>query len=257
MMLKFSGIFCMLFLSLLVIAAGAECAVCQGAATPAPGGPSTPITLDVSISRVPLVGENAVITATVTSIFDAPGTTVTIKIPEGAELVGGALSGTYDLVANSPQSMEATIRFTTAGDYTIEVLARHVVDDSSVWGDLKALYLTIGVSNSMYTPPPTDTLHPTTQTPPVLPDTVPAAIPPADISQIPPGLPVDRPVVRSTGTVPAAIPPADISQIPPGLPVDRPVVRSSVLIPNATTDSSPADQAIMRLIQLMQEIFSL
>ena len=159
----------LLLLAVFVTAAGAECSACQsGAGTVALGRTSdlvTPITLEVSISKVPIVGEQAVITTKLNCIYDAPGTTYSIKLPDGAELVSGALTGSVDLAANTPRTIETTIKFTKPGEYAVAVSAKKVVDAANVWGDLKALYLTVGVSSSMYTPAPQSAMHGTTQNP--------------------------------------------------------------------------------------------
>jgi len=118
---------------------------------PAPGTtrpretpPSTPITLSLGISKMPAVGEDAVVSARVMSIYDAPGTSVSIMLPAGAELVAGSLSGMLDLKANEPAYLNATIRFSQPGSYQVQATARKVVSQDAVWGDLKVLFITVG-----------------------------------------------------------------------------------------------------------------
>jgi hypothetical protein len=162
----------LLFYAIIGAAAGAECTACQRTAGTGShdyiSAAATPINLEASISKVPVVGEEAGIRATISSAFDAPGTTYSIHLPEGAELVSGALSGTLDLAAGTPQSIEVTIKFTKPGDYIIEISARHAIDTANSWGDLKSLYLTVGTSSSLLTPAPQTALHTTTQVLPVV-----------------------------------------------------------------------------------------
>ncbi len=165
---KIIGFFALILaFSSIIALAGAECNVCQNKVGTVTRGQTselaTPITLVASISRIPVVGEEAVIAVTLTSIFDAPGTSFSIKLPEGAELVSGVAAGTIDLAANSPRTIKTTIKFTKPGDYRIGVSALHAVDASNSWGDVKTLYLTIGASASRYTPAQTNYLHMATQ----------------------------------------------------------------------------------------------
>ena len=115
----------------------------------------TPITVNFSISKVPILNENADLVCRVVSIDDAPNTTAKIELPEGVQLMAGDISGSWDLKANVPVDLNATVRFTKNGDHRIVASAHRVVDENNSWGDLKALYLTIGVTESMFSPGPT------------------------------------------------------------------------------------------------------
>jgi len=87
----------------------------------------------------------------VSSIVDAPNTTATISLPDGVELAAGDLTGQWDLKANEPVFLNATVRFTRADDYTIKAAARRVIDENNFWGDVESLYLTIGQEVSSFT----------------------------------------------------------------------------------------------------------
>ena len=111
----------------------------------------SPIYINLSIEKVPLVNEDADLICNVSSIVDAPNTTATISLPDGVELAAGDLSGQWDLKANEPVFLNATVRFTRADDYTIKAAARRVIDANNFWGDVESLYLTIGQEASSFT----------------------------------------------------------------------------------------------------------
>jgi len=53
------------------------------------GNLDSPIYINLSMLKIPLVNESADLTCNVSSIMDAPNTTATISLPEGVELVSG------------------------------------------------------------------------------------------------------------------------------------------------------------------------
>jgi len=113
----------------------------------------SPIYINLSISKTPLVNESADLTCNVSSIMDAPNTTAIISLPEGVELVSGELNGRWDLKANDPVHLNATIRFSKAGDFQIKAAARRAIDANNFWGDSDSIYLTIGKEASSFTLP--------------------------------------------------------------------------------------------------------
>ncbi|MFZ3133235.1 fascin domain-containing protein [Methanothrix sp.] len=115
------------------------------------GDLQTPITIDLNISETPMLNESADLCVKIICIYDAPNTTAKITLQDGIELVSGSLTGNWDLKANAPAYLNATIRFTKARDFQIEAVAIHRVDSETSWGDLKVLYLTIGQTKSMLT----------------------------------------------------------------------------------------------------------
>ena len=80
-------------------------------------------------------------TLVVTSTLDAPGTTAEILLPPGAVATGGALTWTGDLQAQQPQQLQATIKFTQEGDWTLQGKALRPAGGRDVWGDLAVIYL--------------------------------------------------------------------------------------------------------------------
>ena len=93
------------------------------------------------LSQAPRLDEPAQVTLVVTSTLDAPGTTAEILLPPGAVATGGALTWTGDLQAQQPQQLQATIKFTQEGDWTLQGKALRPAGGRDVWGDLAVIYL--------------------------------------------------------------------------------------------------------------------
>jgi hypothetical protein len=104
----------------------------------------TPITIKMTISKIPGVNEETLVRAEVMSIFDASNTSVKIMLPSDGELMSGTLEKNLDLRANIPESFEANIKFSHPGKYKIATLAHKVIDTENSWGDMDVLYVTVG-----------------------------------------------------------------------------------------------------------------
>ena len=126
-------------------------------------GLMSPITVNLSISKMPMVNESADLSFRIISVLDAPNTTAEIALPEGAKLEKGNLTAIFDLKANEPAYMNSTIVFSKTGDFTIKAIAHHVIDLNNSWGDYGALFLTIGQTVSEATPAKPWASYPTTQ----------------------------------------------------------------------------------------------
>jgi hypothetical protein len=105
---------------------------------------STPITLKLTLSKIPVVNEETTLRVEVNCIFDAPDTNVSIIMPSDSVMTRGVAEKRLDLKANTPQSYEATIKFLQHGNYTITARAKKVIDRENSWGDMDVLYLSIG-----------------------------------------------------------------------------------------------------------------
>ncbi len=112
--------------------------------------PSSPIKVNLSISKLPVLNELVDITCEVTSQSDAANSTAQIKLSKGASLINGNLEWQGDLLAEIPVSFSAQIVFKETGHQTIEATARHVIDDKNSWGDLDAIYIDIGYESSTF-----------------------------------------------------------------------------------------------------------
>jgi hypothetical protein len=123
----------------------------------ASGSPSTPIAVELRLSRWPALGDEVEATLTVQSIEPAAGVDATILVPAGVDVIAGPLVMKGDVSPNQPLILTATLRFTTAGDITITGRALHTLDNGDVWGDQANIYLTIAAPgaapNLTVTPP--------------------------------------------------------------------------------------------------------
>ncbi len=123
----------------------------------ASGSPSTPISVELEMSRWPALGDEVEVRLTVQSIEPATNIDATIIAPEGVEVTAGALAMKGDVGPNQPLVLTATLRFTTAADITIIGRALHTLANGDIWGDQAVLYLTIAAPgappNLTVTPP--------------------------------------------------------------------------------------------------------
>src|SRR5262249_4392082 len=83
--------------------------------------PSTPITLALTLSHVPGVSEEAMLTVTVQSIFDAPDTSVEVIVPAGA--VAQTTSWVVSLQANTLVTRTTGIVFAQPGNFSVSARA--------------------------------------------------------------------------------------------------------------------------------------
>ncbi|MDD4652414.1 MAG: hypothetical protein PHQ34_09300, partial [Methanothrix sp.] len=124
---------------------------------------SSPITVNLSISKMPLINETINLYCRVIASSDAPNTTAEITLSEGVELVSGHLTGRLDLKADVPVYLNATIKFSKTGDFKIKAIARHVIDENNSWGDIANVFLTVLGKNSFFTPAPIWAYNPVMQ----------------------------------------------------------------------------------------------
>ena len=101
----------------------------------------TPITVLLILSQAPRLDEPAQVTLVITSTLDAPGTTAEILLSPSAVATAGSLTWTGDLKAQQPQQLQATIKFTQEGDWTLQGKALRPAGGRDVWGDLAVIYL--------------------------------------------------------------------------------------------------------------------
>jgi len=108
----------------------------------ATGDVTTPLHAVLSINQLPPIGKQATVTCRVTTDQPAPGTTIKIELPANARSVNGDLEWEGDLAAE--QSISATVVFDSGGDTTVLCRTLRQIDAKNSWGDLAALYLSIG-----------------------------------------------------------------------------------------------------------------
>jgi hypothetical protein len=102
---------------------------------------STPITVELILSKAPRLEEPAELIFIFSSVLDAPRTTAEIVLPEGAVLLDGKLNWSGDLAANQPVQIQATMKFIKEGNWMIEAKARHELENGDVWADAAYIYL--------------------------------------------------------------------------------------------------------------------
>ncbi len=123
----------------------------QNSSTPAAYlSPSSPIRVNLSISKLPLLNETVDLTCNVSSLHDAPNSSAQIVLSKGISLVNGDLQWHGDLGANVTVSLSVQVFFKETGHQTIEANARYVVDKNNSWGDMDVIYLDIGTERSTF-----------------------------------------------------------------------------------------------------------
>lgn len=105
--------------------------------------PSTPLTVALRMPKAPKVGEAVEVTMEVKAYQDAPGTTASISLPSGAQLLAGETTWQGDVKVDTPVRLTVRVAFPQAGEYAIEGKALAVINPDMTWGDLDAIYLTV------------------------------------------------------------------------------------------------------------------
>lgn len=109
--------------------------------------PSSPLQVRLLASEAPALNEPVTITLQTHAFENAPGTDVTIRLPEGAEVVEGSPRTVVDLEAGQTHELTVVARLTKRGEQAIEGRAFRAVTDEASWGDDDALYLTVERGN--------------------------------------------------------------------------------------------------------------
>lgn len=118
----------------------------------------SPITLTLSISHPPALGQQATLTVSIISTRDAPGTVIAVNLPPGLTLISGSPTWTADLRANQQQHFPLTIKAASIGTWRLVVSARHTVSTEPLLqvGDTQLLRLHVGAASiGSLTLPPT------------------------------------------------------------------------------------------------------
>ena len=103
--------------------------------------PETPILTKMTLSHLPRLNEAVTIQLTVAAVLDAPGTTVEIVLPPGADLVSGETQWQGDLLSDRPIELDAVIILTEAGNLTFAGNALSTQDNGDIWGDASFIYI--------------------------------------------------------------------------------------------------------------------
>jgi predicted small secreted protein len=110
----------------------------------------SPVSVDLSISKLPVLNEPAELTLTLTPSRDAPNSIAQILLPKGAELVRGDLDWQGNLTAGTLVSYSVEIVFNQAGKWTITATGRHEGQDVYQWGEMDAIHINVGVDHSEF-----------------------------------------------------------------------------------------------------------
>jgi hypothetical protein len=105
--------------------------------------PSTPLQVRLLASRAPALNEPVTLALQVHAFEKAPGTSVSIRLPDGAELLDGSTEEVIDLEAGETHELRIVAALTTLGEQTIAGDASRGVSDGETWGDSDVLYLTV------------------------------------------------------------------------------------------------------------------
>lgn len=122
----------------------------------------TPLHAVLSLDRLPPIGKPATMTCLVTTDEAAPGTTIQIELPTNARRADGDLAWQGDLAAGQSISVSATVVFDAGGDTTVLCRTLRQIDAKNSWGDLAALYLSVGETATQegFAPvPPAERIH--------------------------------------------------------------------------------------------------
>ncbi|MCB0002519.1 MAG: hypothetical protein KDH86_08200, partial [Anaerolineae bacterium] len=146
---KLATLLAVCLMTAIVLPAGMPVARAASGETPvtgygAAGDVVTPLHAAISISKLAPVGQPVTVTCSVTADQDAPGTTVQIELPANARRASGELAWQGDLLAGETTSVAATVVFDAGGDTTLLCRTLRTIDDKNSWGDLAALYLSVG-----------------------------------------------------------------------------------------------------------------
>jgi hypothetical protein len=123
------------------------------------GDVTTPLHAVVSIDALATVGKNATVTCEVSSDLDATGVTAQIELPGNVKVVRGRLGWRGDLTAKGRSSFRVTIQLEAGGDTAIYCRAQRILDEKNSWGDLAALYLSVGSSETHVGFAPGERIH--------------------------------------------------------------------------------------------------
>jgi hypothetical protein len=118
--------------------------------------PHTPLYASLELNPLPTVGKPGILTCTVSSDRDAPGTQIEIELPADSQLLSGNLTWQGDIAAGQPVTLSVVVSFTSGGDQALYCRTLRYIDQDNSWGDLAELYLNIGQQKSMlgYAPVP-------------------------------------------------------------------------------------------------------
>lgn len=134
------------FLLVGVARSGASIYQPQSASPSMTNAPTSPMSIQLSISTPPALNQMADVRALVQSSVEAPNTKAEIVLSEGFILVNGVLSWTGDLAKGGHVELLATVKAIKTGEWTIEARAISNFTRDSYFGSSAALRLLVSES---------------------------------------------------------------------------------------------------------------
>lgn len=105
---------------------------------------ATPLAVRLLAGMTPRVNEAINVVLEVYAYEAVPGVQAEIQLPVGAALLGGNTQASFDLAAGETRRLTASIVFPQPGEYAITGRALSVISPDLTYGDVDALYLTVG-----------------------------------------------------------------------------------------------------------------
>jgi len=82
----------------------------------------SPLQMDLTLEKLPKLGEEILLTATIYTVMDISDASAEIQLPEGAKLIDGDLVWQGDLMEDTSVQIQARITFTEEGNWIIRAL---------------------------------------------------------------------------------------------------------------------------------------
>lgn len=112
--------------SFLVLVTGA-CALCSGSAWAVQAPPNARYQADLAIGPAPIVGRECILTLTIRGFIESPHTQVLIDIPDGVEVLNGAVNFTRNIAQDDTYVHEIAVRVTEEGKYNFLAIVKSQV----------------------------------------------------------------------------------------------------------------------------------
>jgi hypothetical protein len=110
----------------------------------------SPLQMDLVLEKLPKLGEEVLITATIYTIMAVSDASAEIQLPEGAKLIDGDLVWQGDLMEDTSVQIQARIAFTEEGNWIIHALTQKRFDENNSIGEEKTIYLHVSAEGSEY-----------------------------------------------------------------------------------------------------------
>ena len=110
----------------------------------ATGDVSSPITVSLEVSPVPLLGQSFRIDCAVRTSIAVDGVMLLIILPEGAIKEAGNLSWQGSLDPAIEHTLSVNARFVRTGNLTVRAIAQRPFENGDIWGDVAELTVFVG-----------------------------------------------------------------------------------------------------------------